>query len=721
MKEFYTYSLFRGACFRKKIIVALSLSFCKWMMGISFCLVASVVSAQVVLPVVEDFSFVSGSGIPTMPDGFVQSGLDGYSGALKFDDTGDFLTLQFSETPKTLMFDIGVNNSFTGSIPSDAIFSVEESDDGNTWNTLSSYTAMLGGTKTLYPNSTSRFIKWVYTTKPSGTNIALKNVQLTDAENPSPFYRSKKDGNWNDHNIWEISADGNNWADAASSYPTNLSGGIIVRNDHIITLTNDATAKLLTIDAGGTLTNTNSSGGYQLTIDDDGTSANDFIINGTYILFGTAPAFNSGAIALVNNNGLVRADDNAGPEQSDAFASSLNVIFKTGAVFEWNNTSAFATSGITYFPNSSVADIPVFKITNVAASVRSGSTTTFNGIVEVDKDFTFTGGSVKNFRNGITGSATLTQNTTSGNSFQISSKNAILGGASLRINLSSPMNLKKSVVVPIDSSITISGGKIDNNSSENIFTINGTLDMTDQQITNTNGAVIVNGIYRTSISGGFSSGAFTNSSIPSGTITVNPSSTIELYALEDQNLNTRSDFANLIFSGSGVKTPGSSFSPNGTITIKDNAILDCSGHNIGGASTNLTMTDNSRLIVGTVSTQPAMEGTYNLTGGVIEFKGSSTTAQTIKGKTNSSNPIVYKNIEISGSKVASSNHDIFLNENGGSFTIKPNGCFEINTFSIKSYNDAINNTNKLQKECEEIVEISKPNDEFKAYDKERIS
>ncbi|MEO9003636.1 MAG: T9SS type A sorting domain-containing protein, partial [Ginsengibacter sp.] len=178
-------------------------------------------------------------------------------------------------------------------------------------------------------------------------------------------------------------------------------------------------------------------------------------------------------------------------------------------------------------------------------------------------------------------------------------------------------------------------------------------------------------------SGGFSSGtSFSNSSIPSGNITVSLGSTIELYSLTDQGLNKREDFANLIFSGGGRKTPGNRFNPNGTITIKDNAIFDCTGHNIGDASTNLTMTDDSRLIVETTSTQPSMEGTYNLTCGTIEFTNNSATIQSIRTITGN-----YNNIEVSGKNVNNSNGNINLNP-GGSFTINPKGTFTINDDAI---------------------------------------
>lgn len=133
---------------------------------------------QATLPVNSPFTNVTTSGPGTMPTGFSQNGLGGYSGSLKFDTAGDWLQLYFDGNPGTLSFDIGVNNTFPGTIPATAQFTVEESVNGTAWTILGSYTGSAGGTKSLNPNTASRYIRWYYTTKPSGTNIALKNVKL---------------------------------------------------------------------------------------------------------------------------------------------------------------------------------------------------------------------------------------------------------------------------------------------------------------------------------------------------------------------------------------------------------------------------------------------------------------------------------------------------------------------------------------------------------------
>ncbi|MFZ4776242.1 MAG: IPT/TIG domain-containing protein, partial [Terrimicrobiaceae bacterium] len=135
--------------------------------------------SQTTLPVSATFSAVTTAGPGTMPTGFTQTGLGGYGGALKFDSSGDFLTLFFDAAPGTLSFDVGVNNSFPGNIPAGAKFDVQESSDGSTWAPVVAYSNIAGGAKSISTlSASSRYVRWVYTTKPTGTNIALKNIAL---------------------------------------------------------------------------------------------------------------------------------------------------------------------------------------------------------------------------------------------------------------------------------------------------------------------------------------------------------------------------------------------------------------------------------------------------------------------------------------------------------------------------------------------------------------
>ncbi len=165
----------------------------------------------------------------------------------------------------------------------------------------------------------------------------------------------------------------------------------------------------------------------------------------------------------------------------------------------------------------------------------------------------------------------------------------------------------------------------------------------------------------------------TKGAIPGISPTLNAGCTIEYGLGGDQNITPRNDYQNITFSGSGTKTPSNTFTPLNTLYITGNAIVDASNHNIGDGITltNFTM-DGGRLILGTTGTQPMMAGTYNLSGGIVQFDGANN--QTIRSQS-------YQNIEVTGAGVGNSNGNITLNSNG-TFTVKNNGIFKINDNNI---------------------------------------
>ena len=122
------------------------------------------------------FSFDGGKADIENTDGFKQEGLGSDYGSapkLKFDSTGDNLILAFNERPGMLTFDIK-GNSFSG-----GTFTVQTSEDGETYTELAAYTE-LGSkeTKTFTDlDEDVRYIKWVYTEKVTG-NVALGNINL---------------------------------------------------------------------------------------------------------------------------------------------------------------------------------------------------------------------------------------------------------------------------------------------------------------------------------------------------------------------------------------------------------------------------------------------------------------------------------------------------------------------------------------------------------------
>lgn len=165
----------------------------------------------------------------------------------------------------------------------------------------------------------------------------------------------------------------------------------------------------------------------------------------------------------------------------------------------------------------------------------------------------------------------------------------------------------------------------------------------------------------------------TNTS-PTITLNIYDGSMIEYGRLGDQLVNSRTDYKNMTFSGSGTKTL-STFNPVGTVSIKDNVIVDASNKTFGSVETNLTMT-SGRFKVAGIGTKPDIDGAYNLSGGVIEFYGGTTSSkQTIRYTP------TYLNIDISGLNVGNSLSNITM-ANGGSFTVKALGVFDNNAYRI---------------------------------------
>ncbi|MCO6497026.1 MAG: T9SS type A sorting domain-containing protein [Chitinophagaceae bacterium] len=530
------------------------------------------------------------------------------------------------------------------------------------------------------------------------------NKEFTAGDNFSPvatlpdnYFRSKQTGDWDVASNWESSPNGtSNWTTATLA-PTSEAKQIDILSGHTInvasniSLNNSRVYGKLSLLTGGKISIPNS--------DPDGILVKEGGIfevatTGSYSTSITLPTGTSliSSPLHVETNGTVIVNEpisgTAGAGYDNLAISTYN-RWENRAKFIWNNNLNFAfgtsTNSITYFPTAGANTIPYFIISTPVNS-GSGGTTTFNGLTIVNAASTFSGGGNKVFRNGISGNASLTQDGGINNpgNFQITGNNAILGGANLTLNLTRILNLNANLEVPSDSVVTInkqtgvgSSGSISKGSGI-VFTINGTADMTTINMNNGSGNVTINGHLLTAASDGLTGSS--NSTISSGTVNVNTGSTVEYNAAGSQDVTnpgtggTAANYYNLILSNSGTKTPAFTFSPTGTITIKDDAIFDCTERNIGGANTNLTMTDNSRLIVGTTGTQPSIDGTYDLEDGTIEFANNSGTAQTIKHQNIANNKIKYHNIEVSGTNVRNSSGNIQIGENG-TFTVLSGGIY----------------------------------------------
>ena len=163
----------------------------------SICMMPLLAFAQAVLPTSWNFTT---PGISTPPIGWTTGlGTNGnltYSGtgfsvgsdglSCRLDGKDEFLTVWFNDKPGNLSYYIrgtgfGTNPPFAGS------FKIQESVDGNTWVDIRTFIAMTT-TLTRYSetlNATSRYVRFFYTDKQSGTNVALDSVLILNSPPPA--------------------------------------------------------------------------------------------------------------------------------------------------------------------------------------------------------------------------------------------------------------------------------------------------------------------------------------------------------------------------------------------------------------------------------------------------------------------------------------------------------------------------------------------------------
>lgn len=301
-------------------------------------------------------------------------------------------------------------------------------------------------------------------------NSLSQMTSVGSATSPTDYFRSRTGGPfiWNNSSSWESSPDNGvtPWI-TATIKPGSSAKGILIQTGHTMTITSNETAKLLNIATGATLTyNNTASGGWDLDIFPDATDI-DFKISGTYIIWGKAATIQAGATVQVYSGGIVRASANVVSNTSDDFARYASVSWATGSVFEWNTGTSFQTSSATYFPNALATDIATFRIAVNMSPVGASTTTTINGLLEVNGNVTFQNNGTKVFRNGIIGTAILTQS--SSGPFVIDGATAQLGGTGvISLFSSGGLNIATSSVTTLISNKTI-------NSSGAAVTVDGTL------------------------------------------------------------------------------------------------------------------------------------------------------------------------------------------------------------------------------------------------------
>lgn len=568
-------------------------------------------------------------------------------------------------------------------------------------NAAGNYAATIATTtdnRTIRYNSSSSLFS-AYTTGQAAVYLYKEGSVVPIATH----FRSKTNGSWTSSSTWESSADGINWYNA-TSYPDADAESVVILSGNTVNIDSPSI----------TITNTEVYGAIEVLNSNYGVTGNEdvelIIKNGGELIVNGSGYANSGtSFGLIETGGKIIARNlpnvqGAGSDFVDKYLEGLNGLFyfQDGAICEWDcATTTLGTSGFTtIFRPAQAGDIAILRFTSEPPSeytMGSPTSSVFNSILELTDgiEINISGSGQKTFVGGIRGEGVVDVYSASGN-LNLGTINNVpeMGGdillrvPSAKLKLPNGGNVTAGANFVIErSDNTAQNGTIDRTGGT--INVNGILDITNMRITNTaTGGININngGTIRTR----HTVGLFGNLSaiVNDANLFLNEGSTVDYYAAENQAISSGKEYYHIIFSGDGTKTPGSNINvnTNGSVTITGTPTVDFSTNNLASTSSNTTAftMDGGRLILGTTLTQPNMMGTYNLSGGVVEFANSGATVQTIRNTPN----YKYQNIEISGTNVGNSSGNIALRPNG-TFKVNGGGIFTIRQNSIKCYN-AIN-------------------------------
>lgn len=290
------------------------------------------------------------------------------------------------------------------------------------------------------------------------TSITSNTITLPDGS-ATWYYRSAGTGDWTSTSSWESSSDNTTWS-AATLAPSSTANNIKIINGHTITISTSQTVDQLTIESGGVLSHTAGT----ITVA-DGTGADITVNNGGIWEFKapTAPSFTGSSTVAVQTGGMLRVSA-TGLTGSASGINASNFVYSNAAIVEYTLNSQFSSSNVTYFPQVDANTIPIFRVTTLTLSPGSTGATTFNGIFEANSSFTWGGSGTKTFRNGITGTGTLTQ--ASSGAWIISGSTATIGGTGALMLGAAGLTINSGTAVTVTSSKEINTG---------VITVNGTI------------------------------------------------------------------------------------------------------------------------------------------------------------------------------------------------------------------------------------------------------
>ncbi len=271
--------------------------------------------------------------------------------------------------------------------------------------------------------------------------------------NPTDYFRSAASGDWANVSTWESSPDNISWA-AATLVPTSTASVISIRNTHTVTVSSNEDMDEVLVESGAILFHT---AGILNVNNGPGDDIN--VLGGgifTLASNNNGPQFNGGATAFISPNGMLRLSA-SGLTGAGTGVNASSYVYSDASVLEYTLTfTAFSTAGVTYFPNANASTIPVFRITGNVGGVGGGSNTVINGLFEVNGTVTFQNSGAKTFRNGITGTGTISSDAASGK-FIINGTTASLGGTGSLTLPTAGMDIGSNTTVTMLSSKTITG------------------------------------------------------------------------------------------------------------------------------------------------------------------------------------------------------------------------------------------------------------------------
>lgn len=329
------------------------------------------------------------------------------------------------------------------------VFSVELSDGSGSFAApivIGSLTAITSGTinfdiPAAQPSGTGYLIR-VVATNPvvSSNNSSAFAINTPNCNSSSTdFFRSVQNGNWNQITTWESSSDNISWIPATLT-PTDASSAIVISENDTVKITANVNIDQTTVMQNAVL---EWIGGTAFKIQNG--AGDDLVVYGTFKhnLSAAAP-YQSGAAIRIKTGGTLEVNNNG--TSASHYGTSNQIFYEHHSVLWWKmaSISAFTTAGVTYFPNSSANEVPIFRYESPNVFVGAGGATTINGIFEVagSSVVTWQNAGVKTFRNGLasSGTAAIIQNTNCG-AFVINGDSAIINCATpLTLNATNSTN-----------------------------------------------------------------------------------------------------------------------------------------------------------------------------------------------------------------------------------------------------------------------------------------